>query len=95
MTKHQGVCGIITSPTGKVVATYSDFERQGYGGFSLQDAQTIRVKEGLKRDFLRKFLFDGLVSKSSGYFCEQFWENARDHGYLMETIPIGYDEVEK
>ncbi|TPL30220.1 hypothetical protein [Mesorhizobium sp. B2-4-7] len=93
MSKNQGVCGVVTAPDGHVVATHADFERQGYGGFSLEEAQTIRVKEGLKRAFLRAFLFEGLTSKTSGYFCEQFWENAREHGYRMETFPIGYSEM--
>lgn len=92
MTKHRGICGIVTTPDGVVVATHSDFERQGYGGFTLQEAQTFRVKNGLKRSFLRAFMFDNLIRKSSSYFCEQFWENAREHGYRMETFPIGYDE---
>ncbi|BCH20155.1 hypothetical protein [Mesorhizobium sp. L-2-11] len=89
--KHQGVCGVVTAPDGHVVATHADFERQGYGGFSLKEAQTIRVREGLKRAFLRAFLFQGLTSKTSGYFCDQFWENAAEHGYRMETFPIGYE----
>ena len=92
MTKYQGVCGVVTAPDGHVVATHSDFERQGYGGFTLQEAQTIRVRDGLKRAFLRAYLFDGLIKKTSVYFCEQFWKNASDHGYRMETFPIGYDK---
>ncbi|MER9870267.1 hypothetical protein NKJ35_24370 [Mesorhizobium sp. M0136] len=92
--KHQGVCGVVTAPDGHVVATHSDFARQGYGGFSLKEAQTIRVKDGLKRAFLRAFLFQGLTSKTSSYFCDQFWENAMGHGYRMETFPIGYEVAE-
>ena len=92
MAKHQGVCGVVTAPDGHVVATYCDFARQGYGGFSLQEAQTIRVRDGLKRTFFRTFLFEKLTSKSSSYFCDQFWENGQAHGYRMETFPIGYDE---
>lgn len=93
MTKHRGVCGIIIAPDGSVVATHSDFERHGPGGFSLREAQTIRVRDGLKRAFIRAFLFEGLYHKSRGYFCDQFWENAAEHGYHMETIPIGHDEA--
>lgn len=91
--KIQGVCGVVTAPDGAVVATHSDFERQGYGGFTLQEAQTIRVKDGLKRSFLRAFLYTNLVAKSGGYFVDQFWENGREHGYRMETFPVGYDEA--
>lgn len=87
-----GICGVVTTPNGHVVATYSDFERQGYGGFTLQEAQTIRVRDGLKRAFLHAFVYSDLTSKTSSYFCEQFWENAREHGYRMETFPIGYPE---
>lgn len=94
MTKHQGICGVVTAPDGRIVATHSDFERQGYGGFSLQEAQTIRVRDGLKRAFLRAFMFEGLIRNSSGYFCDQFWQNAHEHGYRIETFPIGY-EAEK
>lgn len=93
MSKIKGVCGVDTAPDGYVVATHSDFERHGYGGCSLEESQTIRVKDGLKRAFLRAFLFDGLIRKTSGYFCDQFWENAREHGYRMETFPVGHEET--
>jgi hypothetical protein len=91
-SSRKGDDGIIFR-LGDMVETASDFDRQGYGGFTLREAQTIRVRDGLKRAFLRGFLFERLTSKSSGYFCDQFWENAHEHGYRLETFPIGYDEV--
>lgn len=94
MTKQLGVCGVVTAPDGQVVATYSDFERSGYGGMSLVEAQRYRAREGLKREFLRRYLFEGLASKSDGYFTNLFWENAERNGYRMETIVISYGESE-
>lgn len=83
-----GFCAVITNPNGDVVTTNADFERTGYGGMSLEDAQEHRARNVVKLRFARDHLNDWLASKADGYFCDQLWKVAELAGYKMQVFPV-------
>lgn len=45
----QGVVGIFVGPDGRCIASVSDFDHHGYGGYTQQEAQTHRVRDAIAR----------------------------------------------
>ncbi len=89
----KGVVAVITNPDGDVVAEAADFDRAGYGGFTLQEAQAIRAKDGVRSRFAAGHLNGWLGRGMEGYFVDAFWRNAERAGYRLSVVPIGYDEA--
>lgn len=86
-----GVVGILTSADGHVMASATDFERQGYGGFSLQEAQRIRVKNALGRELVRNLCHPDIPKAMDSYECQSLLDRlTRNHGYSATYIPIGH-----
>lgn len=49
-----GVVALMIGADGHVWATATDFDRSGYGGFELHQAQRIRARGALRREFVRR-----------------------------------------
>jgi hypothetical protein len=86
-----GWCAVMINPNGVVVTTYADFDRSGYGGFSLDEAQKFRARNIIKRRFVGDHLNGWLASKADEYFCDQFWRVAELAGYKLQLIPVGHE----
>jgi len=87
-TTLKGVAAVVLNPDGHVVANCADFERQTYGGFSLEEGQTIRVRRDIKRRFAEGHLNQWLATKVSSHFADEFWRHAEGVGYQLHTFPI-------
>lgn len=91
--KIQGVVAVLTDDKGRVAANAADFDRAGYGGCSMQEAQTIRVKTRLAIAFIRAYASDAITKVTDTYDAEQAVRKLCDqHGWKMTVIPIGYED---
>ncbi|HAX40618.1 MAG TPA: hypothetical protein DCY10_07070 [Clostridiales bacterium] len=86
--KLSGVAAVITNPDGHVVANCANFERQTYGGFTLEEGQMIRVRRAIKRRFAEGHLNKWLAENISDGFAEHFWDHAERVGYQLHIFPI-------
>ena len=89
---NSGVVVIILNPMGDVVAEASDFDRAGYGGFTLKQAQAYRAEKVALNRFVADHLNKWLGTGVEDYFIDAFWNNAQRAGYTLKTISIGYDD---
>jgi hypothetical protein len=88
----QGVVAVLTDEQGRVAATAADFEHQGYGGFSLQEAQTVRVEDRVAIAFIRAYASECILKVTSSYDAKRMVDNlCRDHGWRLTIMPIGHD----
>lgn len=89
----QGVIAIMTAPDGYVIATVADFERQGYGGFKLWEAQKHRAGDAVKRKGVRAYCSDHLVNALETYTVDRMAEDLIQRGkYRVSYQAIGYPE---
>lgn len=90
-----GVVAVFISPDGRVVAEVTDFERSGYGGFTLEEAQRIRCKRALNRAVVSRFASDPLANAISEYSAESIVSEMVDKGgYRKHFITIGHGQAE-
>jgi hypothetical protein len=88
-----GVVAVFIAPDGHVVADYTDFERSGYGGFTLLEAQRIRCKRGLSRAVVERFAGVPLARAIDQYRADEIVDKMiQDQGYRKHFIIIGHEE---
>lgn len=88
----QGIIAIMTAPSGDVIATHADFERQGYGGFKLWEAQKYRAQEQVKWATVRAYCSDVIVKSISSYISTQIADALCQKGHKISYRAIGYPE---
>jgi len=87
-----GVVMICTDEDGREIATVHDFNRSGYGGFTLQRSQEIRC-----RDRLAVAVIDRYANPIISRCMEQYHRDAlmnkliKDHGHRVHTIYLPED----
>lgn len=88
----QGVIAIMTQPDGHVIATAADFDRSGYGGFKLWQAQQIRARDAVKGKAVRAYCSDILFNSLERYTIEKIAEDllSRKGGHKITIRAIGY-----
>lgn len=92
MSALRGVIAIVTAGTGEVVETYADFDKAGYGGFSLRDAQAIRAKDTVKRRAMAKVLWPEVAKHMHNYTLERMWDDLQSKGgWKVTTKEIGWE----
>lgn len=91
----RGVIAIMTSPTGDVIATAADFDRQGYGGFKLWEAQKIRARQQVQwaavRAYCSNVVTDAITSYVSTQIADELCQKERG-GHKITYRAIGYPE---
>jgi hypothetical protein len=89
----QGIIAIMTLPTGNVAATHADFERQGYGGFKLWEAQKHRAGDAVKRMAVRAYCSEMVTQHLESYTLDRIAEDLMQRGKWRVTYrAIGYSE---
>lgn len=89
----QGVIAIMTLPTGHVAATHADFDRSGYGGFKLWEAQRIRCSDAVKRKAVRVYCSEIVTAHLESYTLDRIAEDLIQRGKWRVTYrAIGYPE---
>lgn len=67
----KGCVAVFIYKDGHVVASTSDFNRDGYGGCSLYESQRIRAKAALCREVMKAYCSEVVTAKLSQYQCEE------------------------
>lgn len=82
-----GVVMICIDEAGREVATVHDFDRSGYGGFSLERAQEIRCKDRLARAVIDRYASPIIGQAMVQWHRDELLQTLqRDHGYKVLTI---------
>ena len=94
MSDPKGVVGIYTDADGRVIASVSDFEDSGYGGFSLQEAQRFRCKTKLAHAVMQAYCSDRVLAVFDNYYCEQLLNKLVSNGGRATYLPVGWEQTE-
>jgi hypothetical protein len=91
----QGIIAIMTNATGDVIATAVDFERQGYGGFKLWEAQKQRAGQQVRwatvRAYCSPVVANAITSYISTQIADELCHKGRG-GHQITYRAIGYPE---
>ena len=92
--KVRGVIGIFSDEDGHVIAHAADFALSGYGGFTLQRAQEIRVEERLATAICEAYASPRLVRAVPPHARHDIMRVLqRDHKCTVTMISIGHPDA--
>jgi hypothetical protein len=87
-----GCVGIYTDDEGRVIASVSDFDRSGYGGFSLYQGQKVRAERKLAVAIVNAYCSNVITRALDSYDCEQIVRKLKGK---MTFIPVGHADEER
>lgn len=82
-----GCVGVYTDEQGQVIASVSDFDKTGYGGFSLYAGQKIRAQRALVIAVVDAYCSKVIMDALDSYDCEQIVRKLKGK---MTFIPVGH-----
>lgn len=89
----KGIIAIVTDAQGEVIATAADFDRSGYGGFELWEAQRMRAERRAIFDTLNAYASPVLTGAIDAYRAEEiFRELRRKSGHRLTFRAIGWPD---
>ena len=84
-----GILAIITWPDGSVLASYADFERQGFGGFKLAEAQEHRARKFAKWAAFKALCHPDVVKSMDSYDIERAVDSMiQKSGFKLSCVEI-------
>ena len=86
-----GCVGVYTDAEGRVIASVSDFDLSGYGGFTLYEGQKIRAQKKLAMAVVDAYCSSVVTRALYTYDCEQI---VRKLNGKMTFIPVGHADEE-
>lgn len=90
--KISGIGAILTDTDGDIVAHAFDFDRSSYGGFKLWEAQRIRAKKAVIREYIDRYCYGVMAKGIDEYTRERIVEKLRtDKALKMTFIAFGYE----
>lgn len=90
-----GVVALMIGDDGHVWATATDFDRSSYGGFELHQAQRIRARAALRREFVSRVCNTGIARALDDYTVDRMVEDlVRDEGHHEAFVLIGHPDAE-
>jgi hypothetical protein len=87
-----GVVAIFIDKEGDVVASVSDFKQDGYGGFSLFEAQKIRVERKIATAVMGAYCSAVILDALDDEDCRRIVRRLVQKGARISIVPIGHDE---
>lgn len=88
----KGVLAIWTSPDGDVIATAADFDRGGYGGFKLWEAQRMRARNSVMHRAVRAYCSDRVTDAIDTYIVEQIAGAMGKKGHKITCRAVGWPD---
>lgn len=93
MSAPKGVVSVLMDKDGRVIASSSDFERHGYGGFSLEESQRRRSRGILAQDMVRELCGPIIRQVVTSYDATEMMDAlCRHHGFTVAVVTIGHDD---
>lgn len=88
----RGVIALLVGKDGRVIANASDFNTGGYGGFTLQEAQKLRVKRNLAHEVMRALSSPLICEAIETYDAEKIMNAMCSRcGCRVETVSVGHE----
>lgn len=87
----KGVIAIWTDPHGSVMATKADFNRSGYGGFKLWEAQRLRARKFVQWDAVKAYCSPVVTDCLTEYLIEEIAQEMQRKGHKVTIRALGYD----
>ena len=87
----RGCVMLCTDPQGNEIATITDFERSGYGGFTLKEAQRIRCKRQIARAVIDRYASPVIAENMAEYHRDSLLQSLLKKGWRIHEIYIGYE----
>lgn len=92
MPDPKGVIAIWTDAAGEVIATVADFDRSGYGGFKLWEAQRMRSESQVKAAAIRAYCSPAVTDALSNYLYDQISREMLQRGHKLNCVAVGWPE---
>ncbi len=92
VSEMEGVVAIFVCKLGHVIETCADFDKSGYGGFTLREAQKIRAKRGLIGKVVRAYCSPNLTDNIEEYTYERIFNDLVSNGAKVHFEYIGHKE---
>lgn len=95
--QHQanGVVALLTAADGRVMATACDFDKSGYGGFKLHEAQRIRARDRMRAAYFRAMCPSPVATAINAYHADSiFRELVNNEDYKEQFILVGHESAE-
>jgi hypothetical protein len=87
-----GVVALFVGKDGRVLANAGDFDLQGYGGLSLQEAQIMRAKRTLANEVMRSLSHPLICSAIDAYDAQKIMDSMCSRcGCRVEIVSMGHD----
>ena len=94
MVEHRnpdGLIHLLIDDKGRVIAHHADFQRSGYGGFTLVESQRVRCRDGLARATVEAYASPALTRVVDTYDAKSMvGKLVNSHGYRVHEIVIGH-----
>lgn len=92
MPSPSGVVAVFIGKDGRVIASVSDFNTSGYGGFSLRQAQEMRVKRSLAHEVLKALSSPLICEAIDAYDAEKIVNSMCSRcGCRVEVVAVGHE----
>lgn len=92
--KPKGAVAILTRGDGVVMASASDFETTNYGGHTLTETQSMRARDLLANEMMRRLCHADIAEVTRGYDARQLMDAlCRQKGYRVSVELIGHEEA--
>lgn len=92
MPSPSGVVALFIGKDGRVIASVSDFNTSGYGGFSLRQAQEMRVKNSLAHEVLEKLSSPMICAAVDTYDAKKIMDSMCSRcGCRVEIVAVGHE----
>lgn len=90
----KGVVAVFIDKHGQVTAHAADFERAGYGGYSLRQSQEMRARKLLHSAVVRAYCASVVYEATSEYDRSGIVSNMVANGAKVHIINIGWPDGE-
>lgn len=88
----KGVVAILTHPDGDVIAHAADFNKTSPGGYEQVEAQKIRARRVLAKQFIENTCADFVAMAMPTHQAEELMNTLRrGHGFKVKCIEIEQD----
>lgn len=91
----KGVVAVFVGPDGREIASVADFDLGGYGGHTLLQSQTVRVRSEIAIKVADALASSEFTKHIDNYAKRQVLaEMERRDGYRLHIIPVGHEAEE-
>jgi hypothetical protein len=86
-----GMVAIFADKQGRIIESVSDFDRSGYGGYTLQEGQKMRVQRRLAWAVIKAYCSEMILDGFDDGDAERIVQRLCRKGATVTLIPVGED----